>query len=521
MVGRPNCLSRGADECAMRNAQISVRRFSQYGCALGVAFVAVAAVAAAPSRGWANEGVSSPLTSVERRVDASHLRQRAAEGDRDAMFKLGLMYATGRGVNEDDAEAIRWYEEAARAGHAAAMNNLAGHHARGEGVARSETKAVEWLTRAADAGHPRAKSALAARMLHGAGVPKDEVRSHQLASEAAESGDSAAMLLVARAYTLGRGTERNETLAARWIARAAKTGDARAMASYGAILAEGRGVAPDAKEAFYWHRAGALAGDATAMANLALAYLDGDGVAIDRAEGHRWLLAAAEAGDSIAMVALGDMHAGRLPKWTAHSFASADPNEPRVQNATSTVSPCTIDHAKAVEWYTRAAEAGHPGALTSLAVHHADGLGVEVDEERAVALLTVAAEAGVAEAMLNLSGLLRDGRGAEVSPADAYFWALNGARLVDGDRRIGARRYAASIGEALTPVERDDVLARSDRFVDAQEIKLAHSHPETSRRTHAHRNTRSVAALMRKAASDEQFATGAHAEPRDASNDPE
>ena len=37
------------------------------------------------------------------------LRTRAEAGDAEAQTELGLMYADGRGVLQDDAEAVRWY----------------------------------------------------------------------------------------------------------------------------------------------------------------------------------------------------------------------------------------------------------------------------------------------------------------------------------------------------------------------------------------------------------------------------
>ena len=40
-------------------------------------------------------------------IDA--LRARGAQGDVEAQFNLGLRYANGEGVPQDDAEAVRWY----------------------------------------------------------------------------------------------------------------------------------------------------------------------------------------------------------------------------------------------------------------------------------------------------------------------------------------------------------------------------------------------------------------------------
>ena len=44
-------------------------------------------------------------------IDA--LRARAEQGDASAQFNLGVRYADGEGVPQDDAEAVRWYRLAA------------------------------------------------------------------------------------------------------------------------------------------------------------------------------------------------------------------------------------------------------------------------------------------------------------------------------------------------------------------------------------------------------------------------
>tara|TARA_B110000116_G_scaffold260112_1_gene262885 strand:+ start:972 stop:1109 length:138 start_codon:yes stop_codon:yes gene_type:complete len=41
-----------------------------------------------------------------------------------ARFNLGFRYATGRGVSQDDAEAVRWYRLAADQGDADAQFNF-------------------------------------------------------------------------------------------------------------------------------------------------------------------------------------------------------------------------------------------------------------------------------------------------------------------------------------------------------------------------------------------------------------
>ena len=54
--------------------------------------------------------------------------------DAGGQNNLGVMYADGRGVPEDDAEAVRWYRLAADQGQSGAQLNLGVMYANGEGV---------------------------------------------------------------------------------------------------------------------------------------------------------------------------------------------------------------------------------------------------------------------------------------------------------------------------------------------------------------------------------------------------
>ena len=51
-------------------------------------------------------------------------RTLAEQGHAEAQFQVGFMYSVGRGVPEDDAEAVKWYRKAAEQGNAAAQYNL-------------------------------------------------------------------------------------------------------------------------------------------------------------------------------------------------------------------------------------------------------------------------------------------------------------------------------------------------------------------------------------------------------------
>ena len=71
-----------------------------------------------------------PVQAQTPEIDA--LRVRAEAGDAVAQYDLGVMYANGLGVPEDDAEAMRWYRLAADQGHADAQVNLASMYFTGQ-----------------------------------------------------------------------------------------------------------------------------------------------------------------------------------------------------------------------------------------------------------------------------------------------------------------------------------------------------------------------------------------------------
>ena len=62
------------------------------------------------------------------------------------------MYDSGRGLPEDDAEAVSWYRKAAEQGSASAQFNLSNMYARGEGIPEDRVQAYAWLSIAAAQG---------------------------------------------------------------------------------------------------------------------------------------------------------------------------------------------------------------------------------------------------------------------------------------------------------------------------------------------------------------------------------
>ncbi len=76
-------------------------------------------------------------------------------------FNIGLMFANGDGVPKNPVQAAKWFEKAARQGHADAQFRLGGLYWTGELGEKDVARALEWLQRAAASGHRRARGLLA------------------------------------------------------------------------------------------------------------------------------------------------------------------------------------------------------------------------------------------------------------------------------------------------------------------------------------------------------------------------
>jgi len=73
----------------------------------------------------------------------------AMRGDRIAQYNIGILYAKGLGLRQDDVQAAIWYRRAADQGWAQAANDLGLAYALGKGVPRDFVQSHVWLTRAA------------------------------------------------------------------------------------------------------------------------------------------------------------------------------------------------------------------------------------------------------------------------------------------------------------------------------------------------------------------------------------
>ena len=79
-------------------------------------------------------------------------RQAAEQGYAPAQANLGLLYDYGRGVPQDDGEAIKWLRLAAEQGEPHAQNSLGEMYRNGYGVPRDYVLSYMWTHLSAQQG---------------------------------------------------------------------------------------------------------------------------------------------------------------------------------------------------------------------------------------------------------------------------------------------------------------------------------------------------------------------------------
>jgi hypothetical protein len=166
------------------------------------------------------QSTAEQLQSLLHKFDKSTIpaiEQAAEAGDAEAQFKLGALYANGKGVKQDSRVAARWLRKAAKQGWTAAQTLLGWCYAGGNGVGKDMAEAMQWY------------------------------------SAAAEAGDTDAMCSLADIYSSGEpGIEQNSQAMLSWYEKAANQGHPKAQYMLGKLLADGKLVAQNDEAAFQW-----------------------------------------------------------------------------------------------------------------------------------------------------------------------------------------------------------------------------------------------------------------------------
>ena len=117
---------------------------------------------------------------------------RAEHGDAEAQLQLGMRYAEGDGVVQNDKEAAKWLALAAQQGQAEAQYRYGLALLQGRGVVQDYKAAFSWIEKPAQRGYARAQYSLGDLYRYGTGTAVDKARAYLWYNLAAAQGVEAA-----------------------------------------------------------------------------------------------------------------------------------------------------------------------------------------------------------------------------------------------------------------------------------------------------------------------------------------
>ncbi|MCE9591122.1 MAG: trypsin-like peptidase domain-containing protein [Planctomycetes bacterium] len=244
--------------------------------------------------------LSAGYLPAASRAGAEALLRSAEEGDAQAQFKLGVMYATGDGADKDPAEAAKWFTRAAEQGLDGGQYFLGLMYATGSGIPKDPDEAVKWYTRAAEQGDAGAQFNLGFMYATGETVPKNAAEAAKWYTRAAEQGNAGAQLNLAIMHAGGEGVPKNAALAAKWYTLAAEQGNSTAQYNLALLYAAGDTIPRNTALAVKWYTRAAEQGNAAAQLALGLLYATGEGVTKNSTEAYVWCNLAAAHGQTNA-----------------------------------------------------------------------------------------------------------------------------------------------------------------------------------------------------------------------------
>mmetsp|Transcript_16992 Transcript_16992/g.41725 ORF Transcript_16992/g.41725 Transcript_16992/m.41725 type:complete len:381 (-) Transcript_16992:179-1321(-) len=278
-----------------------------------------------------------PSKAVDNHRAAALFRRKATEKLCSfSMYRLGICFENGYGVEKDLKAAANWYDQAAKRGNHLAQYNIGVCYDQGIGVLEDPTTAVKWYELSAGQGNMDAACNLALCYEHGRGLAQDTAKALKWISVAAEANDPHGQFILGLYYEHGKGLDADEKAAAKWYLKAATQGHIDACFNLAFLyeldlvplipgvlqaVKESQGDTPGhsksgndskaAKEqhstsvnlqiAVAWYRRAAEQGDSHAQHRLARFYEFGEGLQKDEHLAASWYRRAAKQGNLRSM----------------------------------------------------------------------------------------------------------------------------------------------------------------------------------------------------------------------------
>ena len=155
----------------------------------------------------------------------TELLRLAKQEDHKAQYYLGNFFEDGQGVEQNDQEAIQWFQMAAKQGDAKAQYSLGNICFYGRGLQQDYNEAMHWWSLAAEQEHPDAQFNLGLMYYQGQGVEKNNQEAIQWFQMAAKQGDAKAQYNLRVMYYEGRGVSQDFLEDSKWWTLTANQGD--------------------------------------------------------------------------------------------------------------------------------------------------------------------------------------------------------------------------------------------------------------------------------------------------------
>lgn len=424
-------------------------------------------------------------------------KQKAEQGDPNAALLLAILYDRGIGTQQDQTQAVYWYQKAAENPVSAFI--LGTYHHQGKVVSQNQNQAKALLEQSARDGFsyahlnlvmikqqrgeyflPDLKQAhalgnrtagllLADYYLSEAKDSEGMKQAREIYQNLAKKGDRDAQLKLAYMFEQGLGGQADRAQAGIWYEKSAEQGQSIAQYALGRLYQLGwLGQQPDYQQAKKWYNLAKNEYSPAAVAlgflyetvdenyqkafdeyqlavkqkdpigdyNLGLMYSLGKGRAVDIQQAESFFRTAANAGQVNAMTQLGwlSLHGGGVVR----------------------------DEQQAFGWFQKAAAKGDRDALYQLGLLSETGVGTQLDIAKALEFYQQSAQKGNAKAMLALARVYQYGQGVPKDEAKAmtYYQQLAALNHPFAQYQLAMLSYGGVVGEA-SPKEGKRLLERA------------------------------------------------------------
>lgn len=157
------------------------------------------------------------------------LKPLAEQGDAKAKFKLGLLYANGQGVPQDEKIACSYFESAANLGHSMSQYNTGQCYFFGKHGSQDISYALWWFNKSANKGNVEAMNKLGYIYQSDTNGRRDYQAALKWFRKSAEEGNSDGQFGLAYMYLRGEGVPKNKAEAKILFEKSAEQGNEDAI----------------------------------------------------------------------------------------------------------------------------------------------------------------------------------------------------------------------------------------------------------------------------------------------------